>query len=122
MENTSDLMSVYVFKRIIYFNSNYKHLVTKTVQIIKDEIFVKNNCSPLEYIFSGDSVRIFCDDESIIKQFEQLLIRKLPDNILIYPHYTVNPVSFEDIRRFQNHTHLPLGQHIFQAIQVIILA
>lgn len=121
MEKTSDLMSMYVFKRVIYFNSDYQSLITKTVQTLKKEIFTKNGCDTLEYIFYKDFFRIFCNNENVIKQFERLLIKQLPDNVLIYPHYTVNPVSFEDIRTFKKHMHLPLGQLIFEAVQVIIL-
>ncbi|XP_015368637.1 PREDICTED: FAD synthase-like isoform X2 [Diuraphis noxia] len=66
-----------------------------------------------------DSFGIFCNNENIINQIERFLVSKLPDNTLIYPHYTVNAVNFEDIKRFQTHTNLPLGRCIKEAIQVI---
>lgn len=121
MEKPSDLMFTYVFKRIIYFNSDCKDVVTKTVKLIKDEIFATNGCDTYELFVYKDTIRIYCNNESVVKQFERCLIKNLPNNTLIYPHYTKNPVNFEDIRMFQKHQHLRLGQLISQAVQVIEL-
>lgn len=121
MEKTSDMMLNYLFKRIIYFNSNFNDLITKTVNVIKDEISKTNGYDTFECIIYLDSIGIYSNNENIIKQFEQFLISKLPNDVLVYPHYTVHSVNFEDIRRFQTHTHLVLGQRIFQAIKVNIL-
>lgn len=119
MEKTSDLICTYVFKRIIHFNSNYKDLVTKTVKMLKNEVCESNNCDTFESTVHRDFIVIHCNDENIIKQFERVLIRDLPENTLICPHYIENPISFEDIRGFQKHLNLPLGKLIFQSIQVI---
>lgn len=119
MEKTSDLICTYVFKRIIDFNSNYKDLVTETVKILKNEVCESNNCDTFESTVHRDFIVIRCNDENVIKQFERVLIRDLPENILICAHYTENPISYEDIRRFQKHLNLPLGKLIFQSIQVI---
>lgn len=120
MEETSNLMSCkYVFKRIIYFHSNYKDIIIKTVKVIKDDLLTTNSYNTLECIIYLDSIGIYSNNETLIKLFERFLISKLPDNILIYPHYTVNPIRLEDISNFQNHKDLPLGQCIIQAIQVI---
>ncbi|VVC39744.1 Rossmann-like alpha/beta/alpha sandwich fold,Phosphoadenosine phosphosulphate reductase [Cinara cedri] len=119
MEKTSDLMLKYVFKRIIYFINDFKDLINKTVTVIKDDISKTNGCGKFECIVYLNSIGIYSNSENIIKQFEQHLISKLPNDILVYPHYTAHPVNFEDIRNFQTHTHLLLGQHIFQAIKVI---
>lgn len=121
MENSSDVMFKYVFKRIIYFNPDYKDVVIRTTKIIKDEILKTNSCHKFECIIYMDSIGIYCNIENVIKQFERFLISKLPDNSLIYPHYTVHSINFEDIRRFQTHTHLPLGQFIDEAIKVLII-
>lgn len=121
MEKTSDLMLKYLFKRIIYFNSDFKDLITKTVNVVKDEISKTNGYDTFECSIYLDSIGIYSNNENIIKQFEQFLISKLPNDVLIYPHYTVHSVNFEDIRRFQTHTHLVLGQCIYQAIKVNIL-
>lgn len=120
MEKIPDSGSKHVFKRIIYFNSNCKDLIIKTLKVIKDEILKTNSCDTFECIVYIDSFGIYCNNEKIINQFERLIINKLPDNTLIYPHYTVNLVNFEDIRRFQTHTHLPLGRCILEAIQVVV--
>lgn len=120
MEETNKLIFKFVFKRIFYFQSNYKDIIIKNVKLIKEEISTTNSCTPLEYIVYCDCFGIYCNNETIINLFERALIRKLPDNILIYPHYIVHPVNLEDIRKFQVHTDLPLGQCIFQAIKVII--
>jgi len=119
MEKTSNLVFNYVFKRIIYFKADCKDLIMNTVKVIKDEIHTTNSCDTFEYIVYIDSIGIYCNSESIIKQIERFLISKLPDDIIIYPHYTVNSVNFEEIRNFQKNTHVILGQLIFQAIQVI---
>jgi len=118
MDTTPDSVFNYVFKRIIYFNSNCKDLVIKTLKVIKDEILKTNSCDTFECIVYIDSFGIYCNNENVINQFERFLVSKLPENTLIYPHYTVNSVNFEDIWRFQTHTHLPLGRCILEAIQV----
>lgn len=118
MDKTSDMMLTHVYKRIIYFDPDSKDLVTKVVKVVKDEILTTNNYDTFELIVFIDSIGISCNDENIIKQIEQLIISKLPDNILVYPHYTTNLVNFEDIRKFQSQAHLPLGQCIVQSIQV----
>lgn len=118
MENTPDLGFKYVFKRIIYFNSDCKDLIIKTLKVIKDEILKINSCDTFDCIVYIDSFRIYCNNENVINQFERFLVSKLPDNTLIYPHYTVNTVNFEEIRKFQKHTLLPLGRCIIEAIQV----
>lgn len=119
MEKPFDLMFTHVFKRIIYFNHNCQDVVTKTVKLIKDEILATNSsCDTYEFFVYKDTIRIYCNNESVIKQLERCLIKNLPSNILIYPHYTENPVNFKDIRTFQKHQHLRLGQLIFQAVQV----
>lgn len=121
MEKTSGMMLNYVYKRIIYFNSDWKDLVVKIVKIVEDEILSINSCDSFECVVYSDSIGIYCNNEKTIKRIEALLISKLPDNILIFPHYSKNSVNFEDIRKFKAYTHLPLGQCINQAIQVIIL-
>jgi hypothetical protein len=121
MDNTSGMVLKYVYKRIIYFNSNCKDLIIRTIKIINNEILSSNNCDKLEFIIYTDSFGIYCNDENIIKQCERFLISTLPENTLVYPHHTVNSINFEDILRFQTQTHLTLGKSIFQAIQVIIL-
>lgn len=121
MENTSDMVLKYVYKRIIYFHSDCKDLIVKTIKIINNEILPTNSCDKFEFIVCTDYFEMYCNNESIIKQCERFLISTLPDNTLIYPHYTVNSINFEDITRFQTLTHLPLGKSIFQAIQVIVL-
>lgn len=121
MDKTFDLKSEFVFKRIIYFNFNYRDLIVKTVKVIKDELMTANSRNALECSVCTDSIVINCNYECAIKEFERFLIYKLPSNVLIYPHYTVNSVNFEDIRRFQVHKNVPLGQCIVQAIQVSIL-
>lgn len=118
METTSDPVFKYVFRRIIYFNSNRKDLIIKTLKVIRDEILKTNSCDTFECIVYTDSFGIYCNNENVINQIEQFLVSKLPDNTLIYPHYTVNSVNFEDIKRFQTHTNLPLGRCIKEAIQV----
>lgn len=119
MESTSNIMFKYVFKRIIYFNPDYKDVVIKIAKLIKDEMLTTNSCDAFECIIYIDYIGISCNNENVIKQFERFLISKLPDNTLIYPHFTVHSVNFEDIRKFQIHTHLPLGQFIGEAIQVL---
>ncbi|KAF0751481.1 FAD synthase-like [Aphis craccivora] len=119
MENTSDLGFKYVFKRIIYFNSDCKDLIIETLKVIKDEILKTNSCDTFDCIVYIDSFGIYCNSEKVINQFERFLVSKLPDNTLIYPHYIVNSVNFEEIRKFQKHTHLPLGRCIIEGIQVI---
>jgi len=121
MEKTSDMMFKYAFKRIIYFNSDFKDVIIETIKVIKDQILTVNSSDTFECVVYMNSIRINCDDEYVIKLFERFLISKLPDNILIYPHYTVNLVNFEDIREFQTRTDLPLGRFIYQAIQVLII-
>jgi len=95
--------------------------VTKTVKLIKDEISATNSCDTYEFFVYKDTIRIYCNNESVVKQLERCLIKNLPNNTLIYPHYTESPVNFEDIRKFQKHQHLRLGQLISQAVQVIKL-
>lgn len=119
MEKTSGMMFKYMFKRIIYFNCGCKDIIIKTVKAIKEEISTINNHDTFECIIYKDFIEIYCNNENIIKMFERLLISKLPNNTLVYPHNTVHSVNFEDIRKFQEHSHLLLGQCIFQAIQVI---
>lgn len=119
-ENTSDMVLKYVYKRIIYFNSDCKDLIINTIKIIKDEIVPTNSCDKFEFIVYADSFGIYCNNENVIKQCEQFLISTLPDNTLIYPHYTVNSINFEHIMMFKTLTHLPLGESIFLATQVII--
>lgn len=114
MEKTSDL----VFKRIIYFNSDHKDFIIKTMKVIEDEISTTNSCDSFKSIIYKDNIKIYCNDESLIKQFEKFLICKLPDDMLVYPHFTEHPVNFDDIQRFQTLTQQPLGQCICQAIQV----
>lgn len=121
MDKTSDLMSKFVFKRIIYFDFNCRDLIIKTVKVIKDELLTANSRDTLECIVCTDSIVINCNCENAIKEFERFLIYKLPSNVLIYPHYTVNSVNFDDICRFQVHTNVRLGQCIIQAIQVSLL-
>lgn len=118
MEKTSDLVFKYVFKRIIYFNSDHKDLIIKTLKVIKDEISTTNSCDSFECIIYKDNIEIYCNDENLIKEFEKFLICKLPDDTLVYPHFTEHPVNFDDIQRFQTFTQQPLGQCICQAIQV----
>lgn len=118
MEKISDLMSKYLLKRIIYFIPNFKDLIITTVNVIKDEISKTNDYDAFECIIYLDSIRIYSNNENIIKLFEQFLISKLPNDVLVNPHYTVHSVDFEEISRFQTHTHLRLGQLIFQAIKV----
>lgn len=120
MDNMSDMVFKYIYKRIIYFNSNYKDLIIKTIKILKDDILSSNSCDKLEFIIYIDSFGIYCNDENIIKQCERFLISTLPENTLVYPHHTVNSINFEEIMKFQTQTHLTLGKSIFQAIQVII--
>lgn len=121
MEETNKFTLKFIFKRIFYFHSNYKDIIIENVKLIKDEILTTNSCSPLECIVYIDFFGIYCNNETVIKLFERTLISKLPDNILLYPHYIVYPVNLEDIRKFQIHTDLPLGQCIFQAIKVILV-
>jgi len=121
MEKTSEMMLKYVFKRIIYFNSDFKDVIIETTKVIKDEILTVNGSNSFEYVIYMDSIRIYCNNENVIKLFERFLISKLPDNTLIHPHYTVNSINFEDIRQFQTHTDLPLSQLISQGIQVLII-
>lgn len=119
MEKTSDMMFKYVFKRIIYFNLDFKSMIVETTKVIKDEILTVNSYDTFECIVCMDSIRFYCNSENVIKIFERFLISKLPDNILIYPHYTVHSVNFEDITKFQIHSDVPLSQFICQAIQVL---
>lgn len=121
MEKTSNMMFKYIFKRIIYFNCDCKDLIIQTVKLIKEEISTINSHDTFECIIYKDFIEIYCNNENVIKKFERFLISKLPNNTLVYPHHTEHLVNFENIRSFQEHSHLILGKCISQAIQVIIV-